>query len=90
MDDLILEVRRPPLSFFPQLKNKTEMIKALEQFKKKHFIKSLTTDNGSEFVAVRQWCIDNDIEQWMNEVGDHHTMGMIERFNRTLRNILDG
>ena len=58
-------------------KNKTEMMKALERFKKKHYIKSLTSDNGSEFVAVRQWCSENDIEQWMNEVGDHHTMGII-------------
>ena len=70
-------------------KNKVEMIKALEQFKKKHFIKSLTTDNGSEFVAVQSWCAENNIEQWFNEVGDHHTMGLIERFNRTLRNILE-
>ena len=70
-------------------KNKTEMIKALEQFKKKHFVKSITSDNGSEFVGVQTWCADNNIEQWFNEVGDHHTMGLIERFNRTLRNILE-
>ena len=70
-------------------KNKTEMIKAFEVFIKKHYIKRITSDNGSEFIALSKWFQDHQIEQRMNQPGDHHTMGLIERFNRTLRNILE-
>ena len=47
----------------------------------------LTTDNGSEFTnkAMKKLLKDNDIEHYLNEPDDHSTMGMIERFNKTLK-----
>ena len=51
----------------------------------------LTTDNGSEFTntAIKKLLKDNDIEHYLNEPEDHSTMGMIERFNRTLKQKLE-
>ena len=53
-------------------------------------MKAVTTDNGSEFLnkSVQQIFKDNRIKHYTCQVGDHHIMGMIERFNRTIKNYL--
>lgn len=74
------------------LKNKTagEVWAAFKQLLDgglmKHKVLSVTSDNGSEFEgAFRKGLADLGIKQTMNQAGDHYTMGMVERFNRTLR-----
>jgi len=50
-------------------------------------IVNLTTDDGTEF-NNRVWdklCRDNHITQWVKEVGDRFSLGIIDRFCRTLK-----
>ena len=53
-------------------------------------MKAVTTDNGSEFLnkVVQDIFKDNKIKHYLCQVGDHNKMGMIERFNRTIKNYL--
>lgn len=71
------------------LKDKTAetALKAIKQFVKVHKVQIITTDNGTEFMnkKAQDFFKDNSIEHYNNEVGDHRTMGKIERFNRTLK-----
>jgi hypothetical protein len=50
-------------------------------------VHSITTDNGKEFLnkMVLKLFKDKDVEHYINFAGDHRTMGMIERFNRTIK-----
>ena len=54
---------------------------------KKYKITIITSDNGKEFmnIKVQRYLKEEHIEHFNNEPGDHHTMGKIERFNRTLK-----
>ena len=47
----------------------------------------LMSDNGSEFISrsFRKLMSDNGIGQAFAEPGDHHRMGIVERFNKTIR-----
>lgn len=63
------------------------VLKAIKAFEKQHKVRILTSDNGREFLnrSVQGYLKEENIEHYNNEVGDHHTMGKIERFNRTLK-----
>ena len=52
--------------------------------------KVLMSDLGSEWISrnFKSLMKTNDIEQSFAEVGDHHRMGIVERFNKTIRNLL--
>jgi pyruvoyl-dependent arginine decarboxylase (PvlArgDC) len=75
------------------LKTKTakEVSEALSQFisavKECH---SITTDNGKEFLNthVLRLLKKHNIDHYINQAGDHRKMGLIERFNRSLKMIL--
>lgn len=56
----------------------------------KNKIKIIQSDNGSEFInnLVRKLCIDNDILQIFSSPYTPNSNGAIERFNKTLKNIL--
>ena len=75
------------------LKNKTNTtcVEAFQQILKKgRTPKILMSDNGSEFVS-RNWkrlMTQYKIEQSFAEPGDHHRMGIVERFNKTIRGVL--
>lgn len=47
----------------------------------------LMSDNGSEFISrsFRALLSKYEIKQSLAEPGDHHRMGLVERFNKTLR-----
>ena len=46
----------------------------------------LTHDSGSEFKGVfSEFCANNGIKQRTVDVGDHNSLGIIDRFTRTLR-----
>ena len=49
--------------------------------------KRLTTDNGKEFLnsSVQALLKKHKIQHYLNEPGSHEILGIIERFNRTLR-----
>ena len=51
---------------------------------------SITSDNGHEFVnhKVHQLFNKNSIIHHVNIAGDHRTMGIIERFNRTIKQLI--
>jgi len=73
------------------IKTKTAQntLEALEKFREKHKdvkMYSLTSDNGSEFKgAFAEYCEEHDISQNMVSVGDHHVLGLVDRFIQTLR-----
>jgi len=50
-------------------------------------IKTVTTDNGSEFTAqsVKEWIEDKEIQLYFSDVGDKNKMGKVERVNRTIK-----
>ena len=75
------------------LKNKTNA-SCVEAFReimmKGRTPKILMSDNGSEFIS-RNWkrlMTEHKIEQSFAEPGDHHRMGIVERFNKTIRGVL--
>jgi hypothetical protein len=80
---------------FPMKGEKTPAVMdAWNQFKKQtdHAmpIKVLTTDLGSEWIsnAFDEILVDQQIPHFMAQEADHHKMGMIERFNRTIKALL--
>lgn len=74
------------------IKNKTEksISEAFENMIKSEQPLKLTTDNGSEFINKEfQDIIDNkDINHVKVSVGDHHALGIIDRFTRTLKEMI--
>ena len=54
-------------------------------------ISLLTTDNGPEFKnnIMSSICSKHNIRQYFGFAGDHRVTGRIERFNRTLRSLID-
>ena len=50
-------------------------------------VKNLTTDKGSEFISStwKKLMKDHNISHFLADEGDHNKMGMIERFNRTIK-----
>lgn len=56
----------------------------------KNYPVNLTTDNGKEFTAstFQKMLNEHNIKHWTHEPGNHNTLGLIERFNRTLRELL--
>lgn len=53
-------------------------------------IRILTTDLGSEWIsdAFDEVLVEDEIPHFLAQEGDHHKMGMIERFNRTIKALL--
>ena len=51
--------------------------------------KRVTSDNGGEFMnrSFRELMEEHGIRHYQNQPGDHSTMGLIERFHRTLRDL---
>lgn len=74
------------------LKNKTEksITDAFEKMTQSEQPIKLTTDNGSEFInkEFQEIIDDKDINHVKASVGDHHALGIIDRFTRTLKEML--
>jgi len=66
-------------------------VEALNKLIKLRKVYAITTDNGTEFVnnAFESTLASNSIKYYVNFAGDHHTMGVVERYNRTLRLLFD-
>ena len=54
-------------------------------------IKSITTDLGSEFISkkFKDLMEKHQVTMYFAEPGDKHRMGLIERFNRTFRELIE-
>ncbi len=57
---------------------------------KKNIPEQVSSDLGTEFLnkQVQATFAKHDIKHWTYEPGSHNTLGIIERFNRTLRTML--
>lgn len=72
-------------------KTKTEIVSVFQKFiKDAGKVEFLTTDQGSEFNSklFKDAVSDLGIVQYFSEVGDKTQMGKVERFNRTLRDMI--
>jgi transposase InsO family protein len=74
-----------------KLKNAEHALTALNKiFKKSKFPKNLNVDAGGEFdnIKFKKYTEDNDIKLWISNPEQHNKNSIVERFHRTLRNIL--
>ena len=56
---------------------------------KKNIPEQITTDEGGEFLgAVQDIFVKHNIEHWRYPPQHHNTLGIVERFNRTLRDMI--
>jgi transposase InsO family protein len=71
------------------LKNKESgtVRSAFEDLFQKHKPQELTTDQGSEFTnkTIEQLMRDQNIKHLTAQVRDHNRMGLVERYNKTIR-----
>lgn len=74
-------------------KEKKEVATAFEKFLQEIHgkIAILTTDNGTEFKndIMNKICEKNNIRRYYGDPDDHRITGRVERFNRTLRTLID-
>ena len=51
----------------------------------------INCDNGSEWISTpfKKLCKDNNIQINYVDVGDHHKLGIVDRFVRTLRGMIN-
>lgn len=78
------------------LKNKTNavveevMSKLLLEISKQHKLISITSDNGPEFVskAMQELFKSFGMDQYTDDPGQHTRTGLVERFNRTIRELI--
>jgi len=72
-------------------KDATTIKSALDRIFKKEVPEILCSDNGSEFKneQVKRLCTRYNISQTFFQVGDKHKMAMVERFNRTIRDLIN-
>jgi hypothetical protein len=72
-------------------KNSVEAFnKVLSEFSTKGLkIQNFTSDNGNEFKGEFSTLLEKqEIKHYTHEPGTHNTLGIIERFNRTVRDII--
>lgn len=71
------------------LKSKSETDEAIQKFLKdgKNKINVFQTDKGTEFTnnKMKKIYSENNIEHWIFEEENHNALGMVERFNRTIK-----
>jgi len=72
-------------------KNKESIKEAFQKVLKQTEIKTLGTDNGKEFLnnTLSKFFEDNNIEHYTADKGDHNKLGVIERFNRTIKGYIN-
>ena len=67
-------------------KNASDVLAAFKTCFEKQFPEILVSDNDGAFKSVfREFCNENNIFQHMVEVGEHTTLGIVDRMTRTLR-----
>ena len=72
-------------------KTASSVLLALEAFIETEEPKTITTDNGSEWLSshTKGLITGYGVTHFVNRVGDHHTLGLIERFHRTLKGLIN-
>ena len=70
----------------------TEVLKSSKHVETadKNLVRQLDTDNGTEFInkLFQEMLKKREIKHKLNVVGDHRAQSIVERFNRTMRNLL--
>lgn len=73
-------------------KSESEVTKAFEKIISENDVtpKVVSSDNGSEFTNrnFKKLLNENEITQKTNMIGDHNSLGIIDRFTRTLKDII--
>ena len=71
-------------------KTSSSICEALNRFIETENPRIITTDNGTEWLnkETQGLLAANNVKHFVNNVGDHYTMGIIERFHRTLKQLL--
>lgn len=69
------------------MKKKSETVESFEEILKKTKINDLVTDNGTEFTSrkFKELMKKNNISHYTATAGDHNKLGIVERFNKTLK-----
>jgi len=63
----------------------------IDQIESKGYVVfQIDSDNESAFTSkiFTKYCFDNKITQNLNEIGDHHALGIVDRFCKTIRGII--
>ena len=76
-------------AYYSKDKEKETILDMLKKMEEKTIINSITCDLGSEFNndIFKKFCVDNNITIYFIK-DDSHKMGIINRFHRTLKDIL--
>lgn len=79
------------LGYAYKMKSKTEIYETILEFIRDAKPKTITSDQGSEFInkRVQDLFKDNNIEYHKVQAGDKHITGKVERFNRTIKERLN-
>jgi hypothetical protein len=71
--------------------NATECVRFLDELKETYEVKFVGADPGVEYKngKVESWADDNDVELYFYETKDSRSKGIVERFNLTVRRLLN-
>lgn len=73
-------------------KKDTTILLAMKKFFKniKWRPANITTDLGSEFISkkFKNYMRKENVEMWYADTSDHNRVGIVERFNKTIRNLI--
>jgi hypothetical protein len=78
--------------FLRPLKNKMAIStrNALEDIFKEYLPENVRTDGGGEFFGeFKELLNDSNIKHWITNKGDHNLLGVVDRFCRTFRTLLE-
>jgi len=72
-------------------KKNIEVVRIMNEFLVKEQMKNLMTDAGSEFISIKfkNLMKKYNINHYVADAGDHHKLGMIERYNRTIKFLIN-
>ena len=75
------------------IKDKTQktIIEIMKKFISRNTVEVLFTDKGSEFIAktFKKLLVDNNIEHIIAQKADHNKMSLIERYNKSIRSLIN-
>ena len=86
-----LTSRRVFIKLYPQNRATAEGgLECLKALKAKYKVNGIQSDNGGEFTAdiIQEWLDDNNIHKYYTQAGVHREQGIVERFNKGVRSLL--
>jgi len=86
-----LNSRRAFIKLYPQNRATAEGgLECLKALKEKYQVNGIQSDNGGEFTAtaIQDWLDENNIHKYYTQAGVHREQGIVERFNKGVRDVL--